>query len=81
MLFEVQKQENLQLSGTVKIGREERRECDRGGGEGTQCAGLSWVFRMSLVRYEEQLRGEEDGKTIMQGHRNRKERRKKLTIM
>ncbi len=42
MLFEVQRQENLQLSGTVKIGREERRECDRGGGEGTQHAGLGW---------------------------------------
>lgn len=47
VLFEVQRQENLQLSGTVKIGWEERRECDRGGGEGTERAGLSWVFRMS----------------------------------
>lgn len=72
VLFEDQRQENQQLSGTVKIGWEQRRECDRGGGEGTERAGLSWVLRLSCVRYEEQLRGEEDEKTSMQGHRKRK---------
>jgi len=73
VLFEDQRQENQQLSGTVKIGWEERRERDRGGGEGTERAGLSWVFRLSYVRYEEQLSGKEDGKTSIQEHRSRKE--------
>lgn len=79
MLFEDQRQENQQLSGTVKIGWEERRECDRGGGEGTERAGLSWVFRLSYVRYEEQLRGERGWEDKYSGAQKQK-REKKQTI-
>lgn len=58
--------------GLSRLARSRERECDRGGGEGTERAGLSWVLRLSCVRYEEQLRGKEDGKTSKQGHRKEK---------